>query len=371
MKPDTIPQNINKKKEKNVSIDQPISSFEQFDRDYVSFYLDKDINKDFDEIKEVKEVEVTQNEKEILLATLKLVKDSGEKIDIENMEALSLKKVNLVDFMFAEFLIKRKHDLISEDTKKKYERVLEEEKQMKKIYYDNYSDNTNLQEDLIEDFDKFIHGTSEYYRDKGLVAYESELYILKYYDRILSFVRFDMTKKHNEYYFKSFNVNKNVQGFGIGQMMCRATLENKAKDYTIIADCNSSKPISSFYIENGFIARKFYKYHNEPSFSIIRDDREIPQEFKTKDMTKEQILEEKDLPKGTIVKRFSKQEDCDFSFLIPKNFVTDPREKRIIEANEYQYIPEKYVLTRYFFDEKSKQWITVFETTKRELRDFL
>lgn len=305
-----------------------------------------------------------QIEKEILISTIKLLKNSGEKYDIKDVGALSLNKINLDKFLIAEFMLNNRRDSLSLGDIREYETIQSDKNQMEKIYTDNYSANKELQNELVLDFNNFIKGDSKYYQNKKIITYGSEMFDLKYNNQIISFNRFDMLHG-NKLYFKSFNVDKSIQGSGIGQMMCRATLDEKAQGHTIIADCTSSKPISSFYIESGFIAIKFSIDYGESHLSIIRDDKTIPNEFKTKTMSKEDLVLGKNLPDGSIVNRSSTQENCDFNYIIPENF------ERPGDKIPNHYPKEKYVLTRYFYNSKTNEWITVFESVKRDLNDFL
>lgn len=341
-----------------------LNPFEKFNKDFYSFQTQEKEDANIDSIKQAEGGQVDSKEKEILISIIKATKASGEKFDIEDIENLSLEEVDLDKFLFAPFMLSERRSLLSEEEIKEYESIVKDTEQMRKIYSDNYSYNPDLKGNLIEDFDKFIGIPSEKYKFEGLSSRLSELYILKYKDKVISFNRFDL-KFLNKYYFKFFNVDKNVQGSGIGQLMCRETLNKKAKDSAIEADCIASKPISSFYIENGFIAKHMSDIYGEQILSIIRSDKEIHKEFKTKNLSEEEIFNEKNLPNGTIVNRSKAQKDCDFSYLIPENY-TDAS-----EILPYHKAPEKYVLTRYFFDDKTKEWITVFEPVVRDLDDFL
>lgn len=312
-------------------------------KNLVAAFFNKKDGDALDADKTIKDIQNLQTEKELLLSTIKLAKKSNEDIDIKDILALDLKKINSTDFAFADYALKNKEkSSFTDEQIKKYETLLSDKDQMEKIYRSNYSENTGLQDSLTKDFNKFITGDLEYHAG-------SEMYILKYGDDVVSFNRFDSTINPYKLNFKSFNVDDSVKGSGIGNMMSKATLDKKAKEHTILADCIALKPISSFYVENGFIAKKFYKYHDEPCLSIIRADKYIPEEFKTKNITEEEILRGIELPVGTIVRKFKNQNDCDFNELIQ----------------------EDYVLTRYFFNKNTKEWVIVFEPIKRELNEFL
>lgn len=349
-------------------------NYHPVEREFLTFLTESNKGKyfDIDKIKngdknESEDEENLKTEKELLLSTINLAKNSGEDFGIEDISELNLKIISTHDLMFAEFNLKYYKESLNEETIKKYETIVKDIKQMEKIYLANYSSNEELQKDLIEDFNKFLVQDQEYFHNNELISGKSELYVVKYNDQVISFMRFDLKKvAYNTLYFKSFNSDKNIQGSGIGKMMLKAILEKKAseKGCKIIADCISSKPISSFYIENGFIARQFSALHGEQLLSIVRKDKTIPETFKTKNMNREDILVGNNLPNGTIVNRSKDQESINFEYIVPKNYV----DVRNLRPN--YNTPEKYVLTRYFFDKKSKEWLTVFEPT-RPLDDFL
>jgi len=323
----------------------------------ISSVYSKSNNDDFNADQVLKDLDNIHVEKGLLLSIIKLLKSESNEFNIEDVLALELQTLRPGDFVMAEHLLS--NSKLDSKMEKEEKEILDIKKQMEQIYKENYSDMPELQQDLLLDFDNFIKGESKYRYSAG-----SEINILKYHDKVVSFNRFELVFL-NKLNFKSFNVDKSIQGSGIGQLMTKATLDEKAKDNTIIADCLSSKPISSYYIENGFIARKFYSMHGQPCLSIARDDKFIPKEFRTKTLSIDDILAEKNLPNGTIVKRSRTQEECDFSFIVPENYskVSNPLPNYVA--------PEKYVLTRYFFDKNSKEWITVFESVEKDLNEYL
>jgi len=317
------------------------------------------------------ELDNIQTSKEILVSTIKMAKKSNINLTLENILSFDLQKISpLDDVWMANYALKEQKENLSEEEIKRFEGILDDVKQIEEMYKKNYSDNPDLQEYLVDEFHNFIY----YQKDKLEKGYDyanSEVNILKYKGKVVSFDRFDPKTLHSRWHFRSFNTEKDFQCSGVGSLMLKATLDKKIlKNETITAECSAMKPVASFYIEGGFIATEFFNFKNEPGLSIIRDDREIYREFKTKSMGKEDILKNIGLPEGTIVEKFMKQDECDFNYIIPMNYATD-QQKKNASLNEYYHLPEKYVLTRYFFDEDSKQWVTVFETTKRDLKDFL
>lgn len=297
------------------------------------------------------DIDNLQEEKEIFFSVLKLIKEQNSNLQLEDISSLNLERLEPDQFFLAELWLKenQKSRFLSNEQIKRYERLLKDKDQMEEIYKDNYQEHKEIQKHLVEDFNKYMGISTEYLNDNHTNIMGTEIYTLRYKEDIIAFNRFDVVlPSYDTVSFKFFNVDKDIQGSGIGQMMIKATLDKKAKNKTIIADCISSKPVSSFYIENGFVARKSSQGYNESLLSITRDDKFIPKEFKTKIMDKEDLINENNLPEGTIVRKYKIQKDCDFSYI-------------------KQEESEKYTLTRYFFDKNSKEWITVFEPVKVDL----
>lgn len=339
-------------------------------KDILNFVHNRIDNNSFDVNQILKELENIQTEKELLFSSIKLAKNLGEDISLEDIKSLDLSKISPSLVYWAEIWLKEIRDSLPEEQIKEYETIGDEVRQMKEIYKNNYSNNPEMQEYLVNDFDKFVNFRAEN-PSSGSNLFDSEMYILKYKDKVISFDRFDPEPNHIDFHFKSFNVEKDFRGSGVGSIMIKATLDKKSEKSAIFAECISSKPISSFYIENGFIAKKISNFKGEKIFDIVRKDKFIPIEFKTKQMIKEDILSENNLPPGTVVKKVLNQKDCDFSYIIPENYITDPWLKKLSEINKYYNLPEKYVLTRYFFDEKSQNWVTVFEEVNKDLSLYL
>lgn len=329
------------------------------------YYLNKLENSDVNINKLISEIENLNVEKELFLSVLKLTKKTGNKLTIEDINSLELIKMEPSDFLLAEEYVKNPEKYkFSDEEIKKNEGIISDKEEIRKIYKENYADNEELQGLLVQDTVDVMNLGYEYAKKKNILAGATEIFVLKYKGKVVSFNRFDLTTG-SKFYFKSFNVDKDFNGSGIGCLMTQATLDKKAKEKTILADCSAVKPISSFYIENGFVARKFYSFKNEPSLSLIRSDKILSKEFKTMKLSIEDIMLNKNIPEGVIIKKAQKQEECDFDLLVPENFEL-PKNWPPNKPS-----PEKYVLTRYFFNKESKEWITVFEPLQRDLEDFV
>lgn len=334
--------------------------FEKMNEKFVSFQ--RQVAKKPDT---VPDIGYSQAEKEILQSIIQIAKNSEENLEYHDTENLSFKKANLDSFLLAGYFLNEMRESLSDAQIKEYETILSDKEQMRKIYHDNYSESPKLRDMLLENFDKIIGTQSEKYEYQGLPSLSTDLNILKYKDKIISFNIFERSRYGSKLAFKAFNVSSNLRGMGLGTYLSKITLDKQAKKNTIVAECLPSKPISSFYIENGFIGRRLSESYGESVISIIRDDKTISNEFKTKNLKEEDIINKHNLPAGTIVNFANSQDICDFSYIIPENY------QQPGEVLPYHHAKEKFVLTRYFFNKDIKKWVTVFEKVNRDLDDFL
>ncbi len=250
-----------------------------------------------------------------LVGALKTVKESGEKINISAIEGLTLERVYSTDQL-----------------------ARNEVESMKSIITENYANTPELQQALLERFQEII--------DTGYN--HTDFFILKYKGEIISFCRFDYNNKDYEVYFGSFNVSKKFKSSGIGRAMLSATLEASARwfsglDRVIRADCAAREPISTKYIESGFVATRYYDFHGNPSLELKRDEalNELGK-FNLKGIPERMLFELSDtgmLRGDSYLAAYDAQEEIDFS----------PVEKY------------GWIITRYFFSEERKQWIVGFE----------
>lgn len=246
------------------------------------------------------------------------LKKSGEKISFKDVKDLKLDKVESTDQL-----------------------TPKEITEMEKIYKENYSDKPELFKTLLQSFKNII--------DTGYN--HTDFYMLKHKGEIVSFCRFDYHMKEKEVYFGSFNVNKNFGNGMIGSTMLEEVVNTKAhwtglNGFMMRADCSATAPISSKYIESGFVATQAYELAGELSLEIKRDDGLFSNTFELKGLPIEELKkrDESGMLSGfTHCKQFDSQSDIDFS-LLDKGFI----------------------LTRYFFDTESKKWWVGFEKPNRD-----
>lgn len=270
---------------------------------------------------------------------------------IENEEVISklneIQKENLIFCSIFESLKKSEEPVYFENIKDlEIKRLdarqipIEDINEMKKIISENYNDKKELQNTLLKSFQNIFDNSNS----------NTDLYILKYKDKIVSFCRFDFMHDKHEIYFGSFNVNKNYGNGMIGTAMLDEVVHNMAVDaqgdYLIKADCSAYSPIGAKYIENGFWSSKFYDFAGEPSLAIERDDEFSRDSYTSKKMSKEEIV------------RISNNE-------IEKEKFRDMYFTKAKDKEDFQFDKindENMVLTRYFKDGDSTY--LVFEKAK-------
>jgi hypothetical protein len=139
-----------------------------------------------------------------------------------------------------------------------------------------------------------------------------------------------------------------MQGATLGEAMIEQSLNSEAENYEILAESNAINRIGARYIESGFIATGFTEnYHGIPVFSIIRNDSKILKLFKTKNMNAEDLISlEKNNRKDIVVTTASSQQG-------------------LLES--FKRVGHEYVLTRYFQDKNTNQWVAVMEQVQPEM----
>jgi hypothetical protein len=208
----------------------------------------------------------------------------------------------------------------------------QERQEMCALYSENYKDNPEFRDELLQKFVNLLDSRSE----------KTRLYLLKNKERIVGFDRFD-DQDDGTVYFGSFNVDEKYQGASLGRSILERTIDTESKNKRIVADCDTRSFISQSYIGRGFVARKFYIHKGISCFEIVRDDtKNTEYEYKNKseqeivslyDMDEDGIVEVEDL----VISR-SNQKDLGFPF---------------------ELLGDGYVVTKYF--SKGDNVYAVFE----------
>ncbi len=141
--------------------------------------------------------------------------------------------------------------------------------EMKALYSSNYSSVPKLGKRLLEDFEGIL-------KEKG-----QTIQVLKHENKIIGFYLY--TKRGDGgLEFRAFNVDFAYSGAGIGKEMMIKELNDTAYDNVVHATCNAELPISSEYIESGFVGIGYGHLDEINYLDIVRCDKK--RYFHTKDM---------------------------------------------------------------------------------------
>ncbi|MBI3952716.1 MAG: hypothetical protein HY336_02045 [Candidatus Doudnabacteria bacterium] len=258
-------------------------------------------------------------------ATLKGLREEGQKIDMEDLAG-------------AEFIV--------------VEGVQPEDvPQMRAIYARNYAHVPEFQRELLENFDRVMSPDQGYGWGDGGNTY----YILKINGQVRAFNRFHTLGEddregitHVEFGF--FNVDRDYQGFEIGEAMMERSLDLQARSAIIEATCTATDVIAQRYIARGFVGTGFVAdYKGIADLSIERDDQENLN-YKSKFISKDEIISK-------------------LGFMFEQNFEIDGVEIKIASADQKKDLPfslanEGWILTQYF--SREKKYFGVFEKVEPE-----
>ena len=158
--------------------------------------------------------------------------------------------------------------------------------QMRRVMYDNYR-----REYPGEEKKEFRNAVMAGF-EKALTSPNSDFYLLRDNDTVVSFNRFD-THINPEtgkkiLYFGSFNANSKYRG--VGGFMIERTIQEKLQQCDAMqAHCDPESDISKKYIEDGFIATNTETVAGKFSFEIWRS-KDSNAQLQTKNMTKEALV---------------------------------------------------------------------------------
>ncbi|KKS82787.1 MAG: hypothetical protein UV58_C0005G0041 [Candidatus Wolfebacteria bacterium GW2011_GWC1_43_10] len=253
------------------------------------------------------ELEKIKTETLLFLSSFRALKKGGHGIDFETIKDIEFRSVEGAEI-----------------SPKDIER-------MREIYRGNYASQPELCEKLLEVFDQALNNP------------KTAFYILRYKGEIVSFLRFDEGEKEDRLYLGSVNVAPDFRGSAIGEAIMEKTVDMKAKESVLDADCNALSDIGAHYLETGFVAVRLYDYAGVPSFQIERNDRK---NYPGKSMSRKDMVEKsKDQPLS------------DFG-----DFITSSSLERNPEALNFGLLDRGFVLSRYFKD--GQRWYCLFEKRK-------
>ncbi len=232
----------------------------------------------------LKDLETIKDEAWLITSTFSTLRDSGVAVEFKDIVNMNPEIVTGLE------LARNRKDV---------DKMLE-------IFYDNYHKYP------AEFRDSIIDG----FRQK--LAFDStDFYILRYKGEIVSFFRFDRRFETDgmfkDFYFGSVNTDTGFTGGRFAEVMFSEALKARAKEGVIEADCDPETEVSSKYIEQGFVATKYYVYKSVPSLGLILDQ-ELNSRLRAKNLSRAEIESLENSPELFVVK-YNRGEKVDFSKL--------------------------------------------------------
>ncbi len=189
---------------------------------------------------------------------------------------------NLEEIKNSELEIKKGGEVSSED----YE-------EMRFVYSNNQAE-VGAHDEILAHFDERVQDPN------------TRFYIFKWQGKIQSFTAFSR-KMDKVLEATSFNVRTEARGFKIGEAMLEEAIANEAKENILYAECYANLPITSKYIETGWVAERHFEEKGKVAgsvdqlFEIYRDDKESASFWGKQQTSIEDIIAMKDLPEGVRV----------------------------------------------------------------------
>jgi predicted GNAT family acetyltransferase len=216
---------------------------------------------------------------------------------------------------------------------------------MIEIYEENYKGTPKFQKKLLIGFGETISKLSQ------------PIQILRHKGKIVGFYLYT-PRQDGGLDFRSFNVDPAYSGAGLGKAMMNQELQDRALNDVIHATCTAQLPISSEYIESGFVGIGHGNSEEINYLEIVRNDRK--RYFATKEW-----YERKHFDPAVEGK---KETNNDWTYIVAEKDVNKlPFDLAGKEENGYVY-----VLTRYLRPEKGyPNHVLVFEKTeKSQLKNY-
>ena len=145
------------------------------------------------------------------------------------------------------------------------------------MYNANYKKYPRLAELLVNKF------------RKTMIQEGNRIALLRRNGKIIAFYGFSPTESDGVLYCSSFNVDPTYQGALLGETLLQESVDAKAKDNILIAECNPRIPVSANYIERGFIATEKDRLEEVDILIIVRNDA-MNKELFSRSVTSEEII---------------------------------------------------------------------------------
>lgn len=280
----------------------------------------------------ISDIDNSKAEIMLLYSAIKSAKTQGLEIDWENIKDFNF---DIKDFI---------NDL-DEGTKKEMLTVAER----------NWRQNEKLKDVVVGGLKESL-GNSQ----------NQKWYVCKFQGKIVSFVRFEKTN-HGTLYAGSFNVDPEARGVGVGEEMMNRALIEEGKKNILEATASPRNVVGTCYVEKvGFVLDGYIAdYHktSEPLFNM-QLDKEKNKKYVYRNEGKENKIDEEQIKKQcwtqenldqivgaeTIILKFDMKNEFEKMNSVMQNLLVakDDSGKNV----EGQNLENKYVVTRYFQDNK-------------------
>ena len=256
-------------------------------------------------------IEKIRDQNHLFLATFKSLRNRGDDVPFEAFRDLSYTESHPREFSEQEVA------------------------EMRAMYKANYDRAPHIQGTLIRSFDEKMAIA----RSEDAPRVDDSVFTLTHQGELVSFLRFTETEK-NTAYLGSFNTSTDYTGAALGvTLFDRVLFEQKLKWKKLDADCSLNNPVTSHYIESGFVATRQYDFEGEPAFSIRWEQSD---NYRGKTLSRDEIIQraDKDTEQGLQIVSVESQFNLPFD---------------VFEA-------ENKVMTRYF--KEGDRFYAVFEKTQ-------
>lgn len=248
---ETVPEHILSEEEIVSRVDNPDEgTFLPRDKDKLL------MEKILDQVKvlndELKSIDV---ELYLFVSAFKILKDSGYQISLEDIKGVESKSFSSEQLL---------------DVNKE---------QMRRIYEVNYAKTPNLQKNLLSSFDKALSSSDS----------NQSFFVFKHEGDVRGFYRLEETSP-GHLYFGAFNVDPTYRGSRFGEAILTESLSKSASGSVVEGDCDREAPISSFYIENGFVGTGVSQFEEAAAMHIVKNKTAHDTLFNTTALSREQII---------------------------------------------------------------------------------
>jgi hypothetical protein len=220
--------------------------------------------------------------------------------------------LSLEDIKNSEFKRQDRDDISTKD-----------QEEMVGIYKENYSDDPELSEQLVDKFNQSFASSNE-----------GEFYTYRIDGKLNAFVRFENSQDGK--FASALNVDKAAQGYSLGEAMMEQALTAESQDYILYAEANLNSWNTPRYLELGFNAVESNNKYDVPVVNIVWD-RSLNEKLESR------ALSEADI--------FSKKVGSDDVYIETYNNINDFDRSRLGDL----------IMTRSLYNPEDQKWYVVLE----------